>query len=393
MQASRSIWAEAVHDASDRSPSLLQLTTYFLKLGASGFGGPAALAERMRRDLVEARGWLTLADFDLGLSLAAACPGPLAYQLAVYCGFACFGTVGALAVAVAFAAAPFAIVLAISTAYVRWSGVPLLDAIFYGVSPAVIALIVRACWNLGRKTLKRDLVSWALAAVAGGVTMATGQELFAVILAAGLVGIVAFRGPTLRRVASEAAERRVSAALPIFAVSASATTASSLFAFFFKTGCAVFGSGLVIVPFLRAYVVHDYGWLSDRQFRDAVAIGLMSPGPVVITATFVGFIVDGVTGAAAATIGMFAPAVLFTLVATPIFRRHGASQVVRGFVRGVTSAVVGVLAGTVPLVASTAIVDVLTAAIGISAILLLSWRRLPEPLVIAGGAIVGLVVR
>ena len=149
----------------------------------------------------------------------------------------------------------------------------------------------------------------------------------------------------------------------------------------------------MIVPFLRAYVVHDYGWLTDRQFRDAVAIGLMSPGPVVITATFVGFIVDGLKGAAAATIGMFAPAVLFTLVATPIFRRHGTSPVVRGFVRGVTSAVVGVLAGTVPLVASTAIVDVLTAGIGVAAIVLLAWRRLPEPLVIAGGAIVGLVVR
>lgn len=382
-----------MHDTSVRSPSLLQLTAYFLKLGASGFGGPAALAERMRRDLVEARGWLTPVDFDLGLSLAAACPGPLAYQLAVYCGFACCGTVGALAIAVAFAAAPFAIVLAISAAYVRWSGVSLLDAIFYGVSPAVVALIVRACWNLGRKTLKGDVVSWVLAAVAGGVTMATGQELFAVILVAGLVGIVALRGPTSRRVVSDPAERRVSAALPMIAVSASATTSSSLFVFFFKTGCAVFGSGLVIVPFLRAYVVHDYAWLTDRQFRDAVAIGLMSPGPVVITATFVGFIVDGLKGAAAATLGMFAPAVLFTLVATPMFRRHGTSPVVRGFVRGVTSAVVGVLAGTVPLVASTAIVDVLTAAIGLSAIVLLAWRRLPEPLVIAGGAIVGLVVR
>ncbi len=148
----------------------------------------------------------------------------------------------------------------------------------------------------------------------------------------------------------------------------------------------------MIVPFLRAYVVHDYRWLTDRQFRDAVAIGLMSPGPVVIAATFVGFIVGGLRGAGAATAGMFAPAVLFTLVATPIFRRHGATRLVGGFVRGVTSAVVGVLAGTVPLVASTAIVDLLTAAIAIAVILLLSWRRLPEPLVIAAAAAVGLAV-
>lgn len=378
-------------DRSGQGPSLIGLATYFLRLGATGFGGPAALADRMRRDLVESRRWITPADFDLGLSLAAACPGPLAYQLAVYCGFALYGIAGALAVAVAFAAAPFAIVVSIAAAYSRWSGSQIVDAIFYGVSPAVVALIVRACWNLGRKTLKRDVVSWMLAAVAAGVTAVTGRELFPVIATAGVVGILWLRGKPTAQAPIAPARGSVSIAVPFMTALAPATNAPSLFMFFFKIGCAVFGSGLVIVPFLRAYLVHDHAWLTDREFRDAVAVGLVSPGPVVIAATFVGYVVAGFRGAAAATAGMFAPAVLFTIVATPILRRHGTRSWVGGFVRGVTSAVVGVLAGTVPLVAVTAVVDPVTAAIALAAIGLLIRWRVPEPLVIAGGAVIGLL--
>ena len=373
--------------------SLVALATYFLRLGAVGFGGPAALADRMRRDLVEARSWMTAGEFDMGLSLAAACPGPLAYQLAVYCGFACRGTVGALTVAFAFAAAPFTLVLAVAAGYGRWAGAHVVEAMFYGVSPAVVALIVRACWNLGRKTLKRDVVPWILAAAACVLTAATGRELFVVILIAGAIGIAVLRPSSASPARAAPALRPAPAMLPPVVVGlAPAAKAMSLFIFFFKIGCAVFGSGLVIVPFLRAYIVHDYGWLTDRQFRDAVAVGLVSPGPVVITATFVGYVVSGVRGAAAATAGIFAPAVLFTLAATPIFRRYGASTWVRGFVRGVTSAVVGVLAGTVPLIGATAIVDLVTAGIAAVGVLVLLRWRLPEVLVIAGGAAVGLVV-
>lgn len=374
------------------SPSVAAFATYFLRLGALGFGGPAALADRMRRDLVESRGWLTRQEFEMGLSLAAACPGPLAYQLAVYCGFAWAGTPGALIVAVAFAAAPFTLVLAVAAAYTRWAGAPVVDAVFYGVSPAVVALIVRACWNLGRKSLGGDAVSWTLAITAAVFTAVAGRELFGIIVGAGAIGVLYWRTPLTP--APAAAPRPARALLPPLVIGlAPATGATSLFLFFFKIGCAVFGSGLVIVPFLRAYVVHDYGWLSDRQFRDAVAVGLVSPGPVVITATFVGYLVGGIRGAAAATTGMFAPAVVFTVVATPIFRRFGATTWVRGFVRGVTSAVVGVLAGTVPLIAATAVVDVTTAGVAAACVLVLFRWRVPEPLIVAGGAIAGLALR
>ncbi|MEZ5318321.1 MAG: chromate transporter [Vicinamibacterales bacterium] len=167
-------------------------------------------------------------------------------------------------------------------------------------------------------------------------------------------------------------------------------TTLQLFLFFFKTGCLVFGSGL-IVPFLESAVVGDFGWLTERQFLDSVTVGLVSPGPVVITATFVGYLVNGLAGAAAATTGMFLPAILFTLVATPIFMRHRRHPHLAGAVRGITAAVVGMLGGTVPLVARGAVVDAATAAI-LAGGLVLAWRRLlPEPILILAGALAGLL--
>src|SRR5206468_11996337 len=171
-------------------------------------------------------------------------------------------------------------------------------------------------------------------------------------------------------------------------------TAWNLFLFFFKTGCLVFGSGLVIVPFLKTYVVDQYHWMGNREFLDAVAIGMISPGPVVITATFVGYRVAGLAGAAAATLGIFSPAVLFTVTATPLLLRHGSNRRLQGFVRGVTVSVVGVLAGTTVLVARAAVGDALTAAIAVASLGVLAapWK-VPEPLVVLAGALIGLGTR
>jgi len=348
---------------------MLALVGYFLRLGTLGFGGPVALANYIRRDLVEERGWLTEQQYEDGLALSAACPGPLAYQLGVYCGYVLRGIPGALAVAVAFALPPFVIVLAVAAVYRHFAAAWWLRALFHGIAPAVVALIVKACWSLGKKTIGRDLRAWLFFVAACTITIALQRELAWLFILAGLLGIVVFG-------------RR----LPILAVSL------ELFLFFFKTGLLVFGSGLVIVPFLKTEVVDHYHWLGNAEFLDAVAIGMISPGPVVITATFVGYLLSGLTGAAAATLGIFAPPVLFVVLATPLLLRYRESAPLRGFIRGVSTAVVGVLAGTTWLIARTAIVDVAGAIIAVVALVIVTTsKRVPDPIVIAAAGVAGLL--
>lgn len=385
---------------TDPSPSTrLGMTLYFLRLGAVGFGGPVALAERMRRDLVEARRWLTGSEYEDGLAIAAACPGPLAFQLGVYCGYVRFGIRGGLEVALAFALAPFCLVTAAAWAYTRFAASWQLRGLFYGVAPVVVALIVKASWNLGRKTLRRDRVAWLFFAVAAAVTVVVQKELTTLFLVAGLLGVFLFRppsaeGPPSRETAPPAPLPSTGSPLAVAATFAGPAAAmpAKLFLFFFKTGCLVFGSGLVIVPFLKTYVVDQYHWLGNRAFLDSVAIGMISPGPVVITATFVGYLLSGPAGAAAATLGIFLPPVLFTVLATPLLLRFRRNARLAGFIRGVTVAVVGVLAGTTVLVARTAIGDALTVIVALLSLALLVFRpRLPEPLLVGAGAVIGLV--
>ncbi|HMA29729.1 MAG TPA: chromate efflux transporter [Thermoanaerobaculia bacterium] len=375
-------------------PTLAQMALYFLRLGALGFGGPVALANTMRKDLVEERHWLEEREYEDGLAIAAACPGPLAYQLGVYCGYVRHGVRGGLAVAVAFALAPFALVVAAAWAYSRFSAAWQLRALFYGVAPVVVALIVKACFGLGKKTLRKDLPAWVIASLACAITVFVQKELTAIFLAAGVLGAFVFAArpasPAPGPDVTPPPSNRGAALLAVGGAGGAMT--SKLFLFFFKTGLLVFGSGLVIVPFLKAYVVDQYHWLADRPFLDAVAIGMISPGPVVITATFVGYLLAGFPGALAATLGIFSPAVLFTVVATPLLLRYRRQRRLAGFVRGITVAVVGVLVGTTWLVGRTAIGDVLTVAAGMLALaVLVLFPKFPEPVLVLLGALVGLV--
>jgi chromate transporter len=377
-----------------REPTLAQMALYFFRLGALGFGGPVALANTMRKDLVEGRHWLTEPEYEDGLAIAAACPGPLAYQLGVYCGYVRHGVRGGLAVAVAFALAPFALVVAAAWAYTRFSAAWQLRALFYGVAPVVVALILKACVSLGKKTLRKDLPAWVVALLACGITVVVQKELPAIFLAAGVLGAFVFAArpasPAPGPDVTPPASHRGAALLALGGAGGAMT--SKLFLFFFKTGLLVFGSGLVIVPFLKAYVVDQYHWLEDRPFLDAVAIGMISPGPVVITATFVGYLLAGLPGALAATLGIFSPAVLFTVVATPLLLRYRRQRRLAGFVRGVTVAVVGVLVGTTWLVGRTAIGDFFTVSVGLlSLAVLLLFPKLPEPVLVLIGALSGLV--
>jgi chromate transporter len=383
-------------------PSLWNVVAYFLRLGATGFGGPVALANYMRKDLVERDGWFTEDEYERGLAVATACPGPLAYQLGVYCGYVKYGLAGGLAVGFAFALAPFAIVLAVAAIYVHFSSAIWIRSLFYGVGPVVVALILKACWNLGLKTLKRETAAWVVAGIALVATIVFQRELTILFVAAGLLGIFLFaprQSQAVMRASVDPAPQPVtlkSSAVPLLLAaaipSAVPTMAWQLFAFFFKTGLLVFGSGLVVVSFIKAYVVDQYHWLSDRAFLDAVAVGMVSPGPVVITATFVGYLVGGFTGALAATIGIFLPSILFTVVGTPLLIRYGKNRRVAGFVRGVTVAVVGVLAGTTYLVGKPVIGNWLTMLIGAAVLIAPRLRKgIPDQAFVGVGAIVGLV--
>lgn len=381
-------------------PSLAQLVLYFLRLGATGFGGPVALANYMRKDLVERDGWLTEEEYERGLAVATACPGPLAYQLGVYCGYVRHGVLGGVLVGIAFAAAPFAIVTAVAFAYVRFASADWLRALFYGISPVVVALIVRACLNLGQKTLKRDVPAWIVAVSAFALTILIQRELIAVFVVAGILGIFIFapRGTlaaTPPAVPGSKSTLRGSAvpALLGFAAAVPLTVPLwEIFAFFFRTGLLVFGSGLVIVSFVKAYVVDQYHWIDNRAFLDAVAIGMVSPGPVVITATFVGYLVAGFAGGLAATAGIFLPSVLITVAGTPLLVRYGKNPSVAGFVRGLTIAVVGVLAGTTYLVGAPVIRDLLTALVAAGVLVAPRYLKgVPDQAYVAAGALIGLI--
>jgi chromate transporter len=379
-----------------RDVSLAAFVGYFLRLGLTGFGGPVALANYMRRDLVEKYGWIGADEYDEGLAIATVCPGPLAYQLGVYCGFVRHGLTGALGVAVAFAAAPFLIVVGVAALYVRFGSTWQLHAIFYGVGPVVIAIILRSCWDLGRKTLRGEWMAYAFAVVACAITAIVQQELVALFLLAGALGVVIFyRPPQDRSDPPSLGPRdvRLRSVAPVAAGLYPIVALPKLFWFFFKTGLLVFGSGLVVVPFLKAYVVDQYHWLSNQAFLDAVAVGIVSPGPVVITATFVGYLNHSLAGAFVATVGIFTPSLILVLLGTPLLRRYRSNGRLQGFVRGITVAVVGVLLGTSFLVARSTIHDLFGALVfvGALAVLLSKWK-VPEPALVGAGAFCGLVL-
>jgi chromate transporter len=366
-------------------PPLMPVVAYFLRLGTIGFGGPIALAGYMQRDLVERRGWLSSDEYLEGLALAQLAPGPLAAQLAIYLGYILHGLVGATVVGFAFIAPSFLMVLALAAAYVRFGGLAWMQAVFYGVGAAAIAIICRSAVKLVKTTLKRDLLLWGIFIVLAVTTAVTKREIVWLFLGGGILSIAvkALPKPKMPRVGMFL--------LPIASTAFANNPTLEIFAFFAKAGLFVFGSGLAIVPFLHGGVVIEHHWLTERQFIDAVAVAMITPGPVVITVAFIGFLVAGTAGAFAAALGVFLPTYLVVVCLAPSYRRYSNNAQLRAFVQGVTAGAVGAIAGAVVVLARGAIRDLPTALIAIVTLLLLMRSRVPEPVLILGSAAVGVV--
>jgi chromate transporter len=374
--------------------SLAGLARYFLQLGTTGFGGPIALVGFMQRDLVEERRWFTPAEYREGLALAQLAPGPLAAQLAMYLGWARGGAVGAAVVGLAFVLPSFLMVLVLAAAYLRLGGLPWMQGAFYGIGAAVIAIIVRSAVKLTRLTLGRDALLWVLFGLTAVVTAWTESEIVWVFLGAGAVSVV------VRTWRSRPAPTVTALALvPPFFLSgltgpAGSETLWRIGWYFAEAGAFVFGSGLAIVPFLHGGVVREFGWLTERQFLDAVAVAMITPGPVVITVGFIGYLVAGPVGAVVAALATFLPCYVFTVVPAPHFQRWSRVPAVQAFVDGVTAAATGAIAGAAFVLGRRAIVDLTTLAIaGIALVVAGRFRKVPEPVLIGVAGVVGIVIK
>jgi chromate transporter len=375
--------------------SLAELAGYFGRLGALGFGGPIALVGFMQRDLVESRRWFTEAEYREGLALAQLAPGPLAAQLAMYLGWARYGSAGAAIVGIAFVLPSFVMVLALAWGYRRFGGLPWMQGAFYGIGAAVIAIIARSVVKLTRLTLARDRLLWSLCAVAALVTAWTESEVVWVFVGAGVLTMLLRGGPF----ASPRSGATALVLMPPMVVTglggpASGDTLWRIAWYFTEAGAFVFGSGLAIVPFLHGGVVQDFGWLDERQFLDAVAVAMITPGPVVITVAFIGYLVAGLSGACVAALATFLPCYLFTVIPAPHFKRWSSIRAVRAFIDGVTAAATGAIAGAVFVLGRRALIDMTTVAIALVTLVLLGRvKGLPEPVLIAAVGLLGALMR
>jgi chromate transporter len=388
--------------------ALSQLAAYALKLGALGFGGPVALVGSMHRDLVERRGWISEAEYKEGLALAQLMPGPLAAQLAIYLGYVHYGVLGATLIGVGFVLPSFLMVLAIGWAYRAYGGLPWMQAVFFGIGPAVIAIILLSAYKLTLKTIGKDALLAAIFVVSIAVTVVTQSEIVWLYFGAGVLAWLVKtprpnRGPTNDSTPPPTSGGQALMALPLVAFSTATQPGAGILwkiaVYFAEAGAFVFGSGLAIVPFLYAGVVKEYGWLTEQQFLDAVAVAMITPGPVVITVAFIGFLVAGLAGAIVAALATFLPCYLLTIIPAPYFKKHGKRPGIVAFVDGVTAAAVGAIAGAVIVLGQRTLLHdgwrptplkwlVFAAALAV----LLRFRKLPEPVIILAAAAAGLVL-
>lgn len=391
------VHAEPRHDDNKLVPPvegvpLSRLVAYFFRLGTVGFGGPIALVGYMQRDLVEDRHWVSIEDYLEGLAFSQLSPGPLAAQLANYIGWVHSGTLGATLAGIAFVLPSLLMVLALAAVYVHFGQLSWIQGMFYGIGAAVSAIIVRSAWRLIQKTLGKDYLLWTVFAILAITTVWTESEMLSLFVLSGLVAMLIKAPPKAQGIPAKAIVTPL-AFVGIYAP-AGAKTVMTVFFFFLKAGAFVFGSGLAIVPFLYGGVVNGFHWLTERQFLDAVAVAMITPGPVVITSGFIGYLVAGPLGAFAATLAVFLPPYLLVVFGAPYYRRFAKNRQVKAFVQGVTAAAVGAIAGAAIILSKRAVMDFPTVFIAVASLLLLvRFKKIPEPLIILGAGIVGMTVK
>ena len=380
------------------SYSLRQLVLYFLKLGSIGFGGPVALVGNMHKDLVEGRKWISEEEYRQGLALAQLAPGPLAAQLCIYLGFVHYRVWGATIVGLAFVLPSFVMVVLLGIVYKIYEGLPGIQAIFYGVGAAVIGIILLSSYKLTTKSIgaftpqsfKSNMLLWFFFIAAGAITFITENENMLLFMAAGLIYMIIKAPP--RWLSGKTANSIMLLQAGFWEYEASVLVKIAVF--FTKAGAFVFGSGLAIVPFLHSGVVNEHHWLSEQQFVDAVAVAMITPGPVVITVGFIGYLVAGFPGASVAALATFLPCYLFTVIPAPYFKSIAQNKSIKAFVDGITAAVIGALAGAVLVMASRTINDIPTAAIAIATVLALLYiKKIKEPYIIGVAAILGVIIK
>ena len=381
--------------ANDPRPSLRSFLAYFLRLGAFGFGGPIALAGYMQRDLVERRHWVTEQEYLRGLALAQLMPGPLAAQLAIYLGWVRAGVLGATLVAGAFILPSFVMVMALSAVYLHFQGLAFMQGLFYGIGAAVIAIIARSAYKLVRMTIRKDVLLWMVFAVNAVVIAWTESEIIWVFLLSGVVALLVKAPPSfVRRPPSAAFLPWAGWLFTGLHGPADLPLLGRVALYFAEAGAFVFGSGLAIVPFLHGGVGDRFHWLDDRQFLDAVAVAMITPGPVVITVAFIGYLVAGPLGGIVAAIGVFAPCWITVVLPAPYYQRIADNVSVKAFVDGVSAAATGAIAGAAFVLGRRAIIDLPTIVILAVTFAVLTWvKKVPEPLVILAAGIVGLILK
>ena len=378
--------------------SMWDMVRYMGKLGTIGFGGPVALVGYMHRDLVEQRQWITEADYKEGLALSQLMPGPLAAQLGIYLGYVHYGVLGATLAGIAFVLPSFLMVVALGAAYVAYGGLSWMQAVFYGVGASVIGIIAMSAYKLTTKSIGRDWLLWAIYLVAMAVTIIFESEFVWIFIGAGLlVWLVrapprAVRGGTAPMLAVWLPWSHVPVACAL-GTTTDWGVLTQIGLFFAEAGAFVFGSGLAIVPFLYGGVVNGHQWLTERQFVDAVAVAMITPGPVVITVGFIGYLVAGLAGASVAALATFLPCYLLTIIPAPYFRKHGKKPGIVAFVDGCTAAAIGTIAGAVIVLGKRSVIDAPTAILALVTLAAL-WRfkKLQEPVVVAIAAVAGLLI-
>jgi chromate transporter len=353
----------------------------------------------MHSDLVEKRNWISEEDYKEGLALAQLAPGPLAAQLGIYLGFVHYRVLGATLCGLAFVIPSFIMVVLLGIIYKLFGGLPWMQAVFYGVGAAVIGIIIMSSYKLTIKSvgklkpvlMRQNWLLWLFYIAGAVVTAITQSENVLLFIAAGLIYMFVKAPPAWIKKPLNA--NTILLGLTGF-WNFEWNTLGKIGLFFTKAGAFVFGSGLAIVPFLHAGVVTENHWLTEQQFVDAVAVAMITPGPVVITVGFIGYLVAGFPGASVAALATFLPCYLFTVIPAPYFKKIAKNTSIKAFVDGITAAVVGALVGAVIVIATRSIIDISTALIALASLgALIYFRKIQEPYIILTAALAGLLIK